>query len=190
LYDFLLCYEFAKPLWVLLVSNCFLFFQVILFFSGFTLSSSQEQQVQQPVRLRRRLSDKDKERRLVRRSSSKRKDKENGGSSTSLDPQGSSGALASTPATTISASTSEGIGGGPRDSVARAERGSRSGSLKRTGSAEASSSSPRGSSHAILCRTGSQDTPTMPAGSSHVRSIGSTETLGSESSLTRSLPRI
>lgn len=156
------------------------------FFLGLTLTygqSQDQQQQQQPARLRRRLSDKDKERRsLVRRSSSKRKDKENGGSTTSLERQGSSGAIAS-------------AASDPRESLVRGERSSRSGSLRRAGSAEASSSSsPRSSSHAFLCRTGSQDTPSVQP-PSHARSmasssVGSSEAVGSESSQTRSLPRI
>lgn len=160
-----------------------------LMYSPKSFNTSQDPPLQQAVRLRRRLSDKDKERRLVRRSSSKRKDKENGGggSSSSLDRLGSSGGLAS-------GASLETSNVGPRDAVVRADRGSRSGSLKRTGSAEASS--PRGSTHALLCRTGSQDTPHVQVpgvASPHLKPascVGSSETLGSESSLTRSLPRI
>jgi hypothetical protein len=150
---------------------------------------SQQQVLQPQARLRRQLSDKDKERRLVRRSSSKRKDKENGGtaggSSSSLDRTESSNATADIPTSTVVR---------PREAIVRGDRIIRSGSLKRTGSAETSSPPKDSCPHALLCRTGSQDTPHVsgvsPAQTKSSSCIGSSEALGSESSLTRSLPRI
>ncbi len=160
-----------------------------LVFSSTSSSHDQPQStqvLQQQLLLKRRLSDKDKERRLVRRSSSKRKDKENGGtaggSSSSLDRPESSNPTADIPTSAVI---------GPREAVVRGDRIVRSGSLKRTGSAETSSPPKDSCSHALLCRTGSQDTPHVAGVSPKSSScVGSSEALGSESSLTRSLPRI
>jgi hypothetical protein len=148
--------------------------------------SSQQQVLQPQVQLRRQLSDKDKERHLVRRSSSKRKDKENGGgadgSSSSLDRTESSNAPVDIPTSTVIR---------PLEPVVLGDKVVRSGSLKRTGSAEMSSSSKDSCSHALLCRTGSQDTPHVSRVSPvQTKSSSSSEAVGSESSLTRSLPRI
>jgi len=148
------------------------------------LQSSQHQVLQQQTRLRRRLSDKDRERRLVRRSSSKRKDKENGGSSSSLDRPESFSATVDIPTSAP----------GPREAFVKGDRIGRSGSLKRTGSAEASSPPKDICSHSLLCRTGSQDTPHVtgvsPVQTKASSCVGSSEALGSEASLTKSLPRI
>jgi hypothetical protein len=161
------------------------------------------------ARLRRRLSDKDKERRLVRRSSSKRKDKENGGdkltatSSSSLDKLGSSGAITTSVDGGESGppsigSMTAGVGGivtnieGAIPTHAK-PRGTQ---LKRAGSADTGganvvtgSTSPRNATHALLCRTGSQDNPHVEGHLNQGSGAGGVNS-SAASPLTKSLPRI
>lgn len=129
------------------------------------------------VSLRRRLSDKDKERRLVRRSSSKRKDKENGGKDSPHASGGSGSARASSEAL-VGAIGNDGASLGVRPF------------LRRTGSADGSGGAGQ---HPMLCRTGSQDTPHLSSTAVVNNPAPATPPLastGSDSPITRSLPRI
>ncbi|TRY73792.1 hypothetical protein TCAL_01948 [Tigriopus californicus] len=170
---------------------------------------------QATVGLRRGLSDKDKERRLVRRSSSKKKDKENGGSAVgggacATSISGSSGnigtpekqvgsSLALHSSSESSGTPSSTTGSGHHIVIGYESSVSGRPPLKRTGSVDgqAGSSSPSLGAHhhhAMLCRTGSQDTPHQAPPSTPPSSVAATQplrsTTGSESPLTRSLPRI